>query len=187
MFCPKCGTPNDDQANFCKSCGASLQANISTPASQPSAPPSYSQPAVTATAVSYAGFWKRFAAYLIDAIIFVAVITIIGFIFGMGLFFKTGVAGAFVFLLYLVSFILMWLYYALMESSKLQATVGKMAMGIKVTNMNGGRISFANATGRFFARWISVIVLYIGFIIIAFTEKKQGLHDIIASTLVVEK
>jgi uncharacterized RDD family membrane protein YckC len=78
-----------------------------------------------------------------------------------------------------------WLYYSLMESSSRQATLGKMAVGIKVTDMNGQRISFLNATGRYFGKIISGAVFMIGYIMIIFTEKKQGLHDIMAGTLVV--
>jgi|WetSurMetagenome_2_1015567.scaffolds.fasta_scaffold10496_7 uncharacterized RDD family membrane protein YckC len=172
MFCPNCGTQNDDQAIFCKSCGASLKA---------AAPPV--QPAVTAnsiptspvisTTITYAGFWKRFAAYLIDYLIIAAVSSIL-------LIATYGAAAV-------VMVFAGWLYYALMESSKSQGTVGKIALGIKVTNMSGGRISFANATGRYFAKIIAVLILLIGYIMIAFTEKKQGLHDIIAGTLVINK
>jgi uncharacterized RDD family membrane protein YckC len=93
---------------------------------------------------------------------------------------RVGIASA-------VTAVLAWLYYALMESSKYQATLGKIVLGIVVTDTSGQRISFGRATGRYFAKIISQIILLIGYIMIAFTEKKQGLHDIIASTLVVVK
>jgi uncharacterized RDD family membrane protein YckC len=80
-----------------------------------------------------------------------------------------------------------WLYYALMESSVNQATLGKMALGIKVTDLDGNRISFGRATGRYFGKIVSGMILYIGFIMAGFTEKKQALHDIMASCLVVNK
>jgi uncharacterized RDD family membrane protein YckC len=73
-----------------------------------------------------------------------------------------------------------------LESSSMQATLGKMALGLKVTDLNGKQISFGKATGRYFAKIISAIILLIGFIMVAFTEKKQGLHDMIAGTLVVK-
>lgn len=76
-----------------------------------------------------------------------------------------------------------WPYYAFMESSRWQATLGKRAVGIMVTDLDGTRISFARATGRYFASWLSGI-LCIGYIIAAFTERKQTLHDMIAGTLV---
>jgi len=77
-----------------------------------------------------------------------------------------------------------WLYEAFMESSSYQATLGKMIFGMKVTDLHGNRISFARATGRHFARWLSALILFIGYIMVGFTERKQGLHDLLAGTLV---
>jgi uncharacterized RDD family membrane protein YckC len=74
-----------------------------------------------------------------------------------------------------------------MESSSRQATLGKMALGIVVTDMDGKRISFGRAVGRNLGKIISQIILFIGFLMVAFTQKKQGLHDIIANCLVVVK
>jgi uncharacterized RDD family membrane protein YckC len=74
-----------------------------------------------------------------------------------------------------------------MESSSKRATLGKMALGIIVTDLEGKRISFGRATGRFFSKILSGIIIYIGFIMVAFTDKKQGLHDMIAGTLVIAK
>lgn len=76
-----------------------------------------------------------------------------------------------------------WLYFALQESSQHQATIGKRAMKIYVTDIQGQRISFGQATGRYFSKILSDI-LCIGYLMVAFTDKKQGLHDMIASTLV---
>jgi uncharacterized RDD family membrane protein YckC len=78
------------------------------------------------------------------------------------------------------------LYFAITESSAWQATLGKKAVGIIVTDLDGNRISFGKALGRLFAKIISAIILYIGFFMAGFTEKKQGLHDMIAGTLVVK-
>ncbi|MFY9676334.1 MAG: RDD family protein, partial [Terriglobales bacterium] len=77
-----------------------------------------------------------------------------------------------------------WLYEALMESSSYQATLGKMIFGMKVTDLYGNRISFARATGRHFAKIVSGLLLCIGFIMVGLTERKQGLHDMMAGTLV---
>lgn len=76
-----------------------------------------------------------------------------------------------------------WFYFAYLESSANQATLGKMVMRIAVTDMRGNRISFARGTLRFFCIFLSVLTLFIGFLIPAFTRYKQGLHDIIAGTL----
>jgi uncharacterized RDD family membrane protein YckC len=84
--------------------------------------------------------------------------------------------------------ILQWLYFAGMESSARQATFGKSVMSLRVANYEGRRISFGHATGRFFAKIVSgMIPLAIGYIMAAFTEKKQALHDLIAGTLVLRK
>jgi len=87
----------------------------------------------------------------------------------------------------LAGYIVPWLYFALMEASAKQATLGKLALGIKVTDEAGNRVSFGRATGRFFSKILSGMILCIGYIMIAFTKKKQGLHDILAGTLVVKR
>ena len=123
--------------------------------------------------VSYAGFWKRVAALLIDSVVISAATGILTAVtFGMAWF---------------SIFLLPWVYEAIMLSSEKQATVGKMVLGIVVTDVNGGRITFARATGRHFAKWLSALILGIGFLMVAFTEKKQALHDMIADTLVVNR
>jgi uncharacterized RDD family membrane protein YckC len=78
-----------------------------------------------------------------------------------------------------------WLYYALCESSAWQGTVGKKLMGLRVTDTRGQRIGFGQATGRHFGKMLSGLILGFGFIMIAFTEQKQGLHDQMAGTLVL--
>jgi len=82
------------------------------------------------------------------------------------------------------SLVVGWLYGASLESSSRQATVGKMALGLKVTDLQGQRVSLARATGRHFAKIISVMTLYIGYIMAGFTDRHQALHDMIAGTLV---
>lgn len=138
----------------------------------------------------YAGFWKRAIAYLIDAILLTFVLVLLGFVFAMfgvvdfndeGQMTRNGN------LMDLLSILVSWGYFALMESSNKQATFGKMALGIQVTDYASQRISLVRATVRFFSKYLSAILLMIGFIMIAFTSRKQGLHDFIASTLVVNK
>jgi uncharacterized RDD family membrane protein YckC len=78
-----------------------------------------------------------------------------------------------------------WLYEAFLESSSRQATLGKMVLSLRVTDLEGHRISFLRATGRHFAKIVSVATLFIGYIMAGLTERKQALHDILAATLVV--
>lgn len=120
----------------------------------------------------YGGFWIRFVAALIDGIL----ISI-----AMAFMPLEGHASGF------ISILAGWIYAAALESSAHQATLGKMALGLKVTDLKGKRITFLRATGRHFAKYLSAAILCIGFLMIAFTKKKQGLHDILAETLVVKK
>ncbi len=137
--------------------------------------------------VTYAGFWKRFVAMIVDAIVLTVVMVPITLVLGLGgaMSGSEGVAISANLMLNLISFVLYWAYYAGMESSTMQATLGKRLLGIQVTDLSGERVTFARATGRYFAKIISALIFMIGYIMAAFTEKKQGLHDIIAGTLVV--
>lgn len=164
-------------------------------ASSPDGPPSLSNIPVPAGAKGYAGFWKRVAASIIDSIILQVVGMFGGFLVGAVAGLMMGMAGVDIavieFVCSLLGFflgvVLNWLYFTLLESSSKQATVGKMALGIVVTDMDGRQISFAKANGRYWAKFLSALILFIGFMMAGFTEKKQGLHDIMAGTLVVNK
>lgn len=141
--------------------------------------------------VPYGGFWWRVLAYIIDGIIMNIVGSILGAIFGISMVPLSGMganenllASGAMFGVLGLSFVINWVYFAGMESSKFQGTVGKLAMGLVVTGMDGERISFMRATGRYFAKILSAVILCIGFIMVAFTQRKQGLHDIMANTLV---
>jgi uncharacterized RDD family membrane protein YckC len=83
--------------------------------------------------------------------------------------------------------IINWLYCTILEKSKFQGTLGKQILGIKVTDLNYGKLTFSRSNARYWARYISIIIFLVGFILSAFTKKKQALHDIIAKTLVVKK
>jgi uncharacterized RDD family membrane protein YckC len=185
MYCRKCGAPQLDGARYCSSCGVNLlEANTA---------PTGAAPAVY---LDYAGFWRRFAAIIIDWIILNVLSLGINAVTGLGnsaadsatdieiytYFFSTN------FLMYFgISIFATILYYGLFESSPLQATPGKMALSIKVTDMNGNRVSIGRAIGRYLGKILSSLILGIGYLMIAFTEKKQGLHDIMAETLVIKK
>lgn len=124
----------------------------------------------------YAAFWSRFLAWLIDSIILSIIGSLLGFFLGR----KAGAIAI------VISIVVNWLYFAILESSDQQATLGKQALGLVVTDMNGEPISFARATGRYFAKFLSGLVFLIGYIMAAFTEKKQALHDMLAGTLVIK-
>ena len=136
--------------------------------------------AMAGTTSMYAGFWRRFAAAILDGLILGVVTLPLNLAFGGDDGYTAASSGV-----QSISTVLGWLYYALMESSAKQATLGKMALGIIVTDMEGRRIGFGKATGRYFAKILSALILGIGFLMIAFTQRKQGLHDILAGTLVI--
>ena len=182
MFCTRCGTQNGESASFCVSCGGPLAAASAVAPLPPSV-------TVSGPIFHYAGFWLRLWAYMIDGLILGLMPFLIALIAAP----LVLVGGFFAIMLGLTIFILPilategWLYFALMESSPYQATLGKKALGLKVTGMNGERISFGRATGRYFGRILSHMCLNIGFIMAAFTERKQALHDLLANCLVIRE
>jgi len=159
----------------------------------PPPPPEHERPAPTAPAHvqtpemarRYAGFWKRLVAMILDNLILIAVFLFLIFVFNGFMDFKDSdtLEGW----VSLVSIPLFWLYFAFMESSVKQATFGKMALGIKVVDLQGNRISFWRASGRYFAKIVSYVILLIGYLMAAFTQRKQALHDMMAGCLVVNK
>jgi uncharacterized RDD family membrane protein YckC len=211
VYCSKCGSEISNATAFCPTCGQAVPvldaaAASSYPMTIAQTPPASMVPASASYGgVEYAGFWLRFVAYLID-----------GFVSGLAflillipLFILTGAGAAlsrigsgedidndlaaflsigFVFGFFGIIFLVSWLYHALSESSSWQATLGKKMLNLKVTDMSGQPISFGRASGRFFAKIITgMIPLMIGYIIAGFTEKKQAIHDMIASCLVLRK
>jgi uncharacterized RDD family membrane protein YckC len=158
------------------------------------------------TASSYASFGARLLALIIDWIIIgvlqsLVIVPILGLI-GISLVpqIKNGdtideaqamgmIGGIMAAMgsMWLISTAIAFLYFAIMESSKTQGSIGKMALSIKVTDLNGDRISFGKAALRVIGKYISGLILCIGYLLAAFTEKKQALHDMIASTLVTKK
>ena len=179
------------------------------PAAYPSAPARapYADPAglVASRGFVYAGFWLRFVAHLIDSLIIgaAALLLFVPFILLTGL---TGnfeamshhhgepdpaVVGGFIAMILVfvaVALAGQWLYFAYLESGEKQATWGKQAMGLYVTDLMGNRVTFGRASGRFFAKIVSgMIPLGIGYIMAGFTERKQALHDMIASCLVLRR
>ena len=141
--------------------------------------------------IRYAGFWWRFLAYVLDSIIVSVAFIPMGIVFGVGIV-ATGADDNSP-LMHMVDLglkgfeiLVMWLYHAFMESSEWQGTIGKKVCGLRVTDMNGDRITFGTATGRYFGQILSGMICLIGYFMIAFTEKKQGLHDLMAGTLVLK-
>jgi uncharacterized RDD family membrane protein YckC len=215
VFCSKCGARLTEGTTFCSVCGApaggppivpAVPAAYAPPAIAPAgmAPAYPLAPAAEALPSPYAGFWLRTVAYIIDSIVLgviFGVLFLIGIAFigvgsveSMARGMRNGDAEppvAFILMLALISLlglVASWIYHAYLESSPNQGTLGKMALGLIVTDLQGRRITFGHATGRFFAKIVtSLIPLGIGYMMAGFTEKKQALHDMIAATLVLRK
>ncbi len=196
MYCSNCGSPNTPGGSFCQKCGATL-VQASAAGAVPGPAVAYqAYPAAPAVAVRYGGFWIRFLAIIIDAIIVRIAITPLIAIFGTigvmpwvmrGRVDEIGVASMVAASMAALPFLVAigWLYEALLTSSSWQATLGKKILGLKVTDEMGNRISFARATGRHFAKILSVMTCFIGFIMAGFTDRKRALHDMVAGTLVI--
>ena len=204
MICSSCGATVADGTAFCGSCGRPIvgynlgQSTSAAPMVSKAAP----MGGVSAAGAVYAGFWLRFVASIIDGLVLGIPLSIIAFLLiASAIPFLTHTQDPmtviatilprilFLLVIYLVA---SWLYWGLMESSSWQATLGKKALGLRVTDLAGSRPTFGRASGRFFAgRGIgfvpSVGGLYflIDCIMAGCTEKKQALHDMIASCLVI--
>lgn len=178
-FCSNCGTQAADDALYCATCGKAL-----TPPS--TAPGAVQTQSMSPPDVVYAGFVRRVAALMLDGLILGIPVAIVAAVIAIaaGAGSEEGAINAIFYLIYLLS---APLYYALQESSSAQATLGKRALGIKVVDLQGKRISFGRALGRWIATALSYLTLYIGFLMAAFTQRKQALHDFVAGTLVVDK
>ena len=87
----------------------------------------------------------------------------------------------------IMGILITWIYYAAFESSRHQATLGKMALGLRVTDCYGRPISYGRASARYFGKLLSSLILGLGYLMAAFTERKQALHDIMAGCLVIKK
>ncbi len=139
----------------------------------------------------FAGFWKRVGAYLIDSLILGFAMLIVSMVLVAVVMLvlkqdKEALAGVSL-ILYALLLLAHIAYFSLFECSSKQATPGKMALGIVVTNMRGGRIGLGRAVGRNCAQFISGLFCGLGYIICGFTDKRQAAHDLIASTMVVKK
>lgn len=174
-FCPTCGSDLQfKDAEICPKCGVRIKE-----------PPK-------SIGEKYAGFWIRFGAYFIDFVIIFFILFVIGFCIGLYVGIVEPLTSADYFestswtiTFWIIALIISWIYFAYQESSSKQATVGKQMFRLIVTDTEGNRLSFERATGRWLAKILSGLILCIGYIMIGFTERKQGLHDMIVNSYVI--
>ena len=207
MFCIRCGTNLPEEAAYCSSCGTPVTARADAQEAPLPPPATGPEPRTVAPAEpfapratpDYGGFWRRFWSYLIDRFVLGVVFTPVALMVFVPMLATESIgwtdtdlpAGAIsavlgatltvVFLALLGS----WFYYALMQSSSRQATLGQLALGIRVTDLEGRRLSFARASGRHFATVLTGLTFGLGYLSVLFTTRKQTLHDAIAGTVVV--
>jgi len=199
MFCPKCGKETDALGKFCQWCGADI---VSIPAT-PIATPEEDEGSDVGI---YAGLGRRIVAFIVDLILILLLdavtVAVLGLFRGVqNLYFfvvqhasvdslttegtSAALFGSIIAAYGIVIIVIPWLYYAGFESSRSQATPGKLLMRIVVTDLDGNKPSFARVTLRHFAKFISTLIIFLGFLMIGLTSKRQGLHDKIAGCLVL--
>lgn len=201
IFCSKCGAQNSATAPSCQNCGLTLSSSLApSQAAAPARAYAAAPPVAYAPPSIYGGFLIRFLAHLVDHIILGVVAAPLFFITVLPSIIRiaqqadrdqepspemiiTIISSIFVYIA--LAFVGQWLYEALLTSSSWQATIGKRVLHLKVVDEDGNRIGFGRATGRFFAKILSSMFFCIGFIMIGFTERKTGLHDMLAGTRVL--
>jgi len=202
IFCSKCGAQNSATAQSCQNCGVTLSSSLApSQAAAPARAYAAAPPVAYAPPSIYGGFWIRLLAHLIDHVILGAVAAPLFFITVLPSIIRIAHQAerdqepspemiiaivSVVFVYIALAFVGQWLYEALLTSSSWQGTIGKRVLRLKVVDEAGNRIGFGRATGRFFAKILSSMFLYIGFIMIGFTERKTGLHDMLAGTKVLK-
>lgn len=181
LACPHCGHEVLEEAQFCHLCGVVLKAQ-----SNDVVPPLLK--------MELGSLWRRFLACGVDVAVVLAMfapsVAVLVIILGMLVdrkILETDEAGKFAGTAGVIFFVVAdWVYNARMNSSSQQATLGKRWMGLKVTNLSGERIPFSQATGRYFAKYLSTFALFVGFILPLFSKRRQALHDMVAGTLVLK-
>ncbi|MFD2626874.1 RDD family protein [Salibacterium salarium] len=198
-YCMSCGFRPNQSSNYCQSCGEETKAHQEMCVN-------CGEMLQSSGGEEYAGFWLRVAAVLIDCIILAVpagILSITGFIVGLSLspdslyvdYNMEAEAEAEAeaklmlvnFIVNLLSGLIGLFYFTIFHCSKWQATIGKKAVGIKVIDYNGGKISFWKSFGRYFGYLLSGIILGIGYIMAGLTKNKEALHDMMSSTLVIKK
>lgn len=174
MRCTQCGAMLSRRSAFCTECGAQTALPAST------------HTAVNASPLVFAGFWLRAAAFVIDGVLLSVVFSIVEGILAnlLGVFSGDDVWLSWLFL-GSSGLVLTWLWYAAFESSDWQATPGKKLLRLKVTTLQGEKVSFVRALGRQVGKVVSNFLLGLGYVLAAFTRRKQALHDLFANTLVL--
>lgn len=184
MFCPACGTRATSGAITCTLCGALLPGHTAEEA-RARVPVHARVP----EPVRYGGFWRRLAALLLDALVLYFPAAIVRVLLGLpainSMTSTMNVDSSLPMIASAVELFMDWLYVAFLVASRSRATLGMMVMDLQVSDLHGARISFSRATWRYFAQFLSVITLFIGYFMQPFNARRQTLHDMLSGTVVV--
>jgi len=189
-YCRHCGAVHSQAATYCSTCGQPIMPGAVDPGSgdlqRMPVDPAAAISARPDSVPTDATFGRRLAAGLLDTVIA-----------GIALFVALAAMGGLVILIQgeltsradaigsiSTELIVPWLYFAIQESSKAQATFGKRACGLRVETLSGERLSFGRATGRWLAKWLTLLTIGVGFLMVTWTKRHQALHDLVAGTLV---
>ncbi len=181
MFCAQCGTRVSASEPSCRLCGTLLPGHTADELARPAI-------AVVPEPVRYGGFWRRFTALLLDTFVLYFPAATIRVLLGLpaiNSFSTIDVDSNASMIASALELFLDWLYVAFLVSSRSRATLGMIVMDLELTRTDGERVSFSRATWRYFAQFLSVITVGIGYVMQLFTARRQTLHDMVTSTVVV--
>ena len=184
MFCSRCGTWASDAATLCPLCGVALQDDGLRHHAAVAAAEASRQATVTSL-VRYGGFWRRFAAVILDSIILWFPAATVRVMIGVDPFDNFDFQSTSSWTGMLIEYVIGWIYAALLIASPLRATLGLQVMDLEVTDTHGRPVSFARATWRYWAQFLSLFTLGIGYLIQLATPRRQTLHDLVSATVVV--
>ncbi len=190
MYCSRCGTWVPAGAPVCPSCGTEQAgAPPSPPVRAVAAAAADVSPPAAAVAVRYGGFWRRFAAGCVDALVLFFPNAILRELSGLPSPLSLrplpdDMLGRSLMMTAIMTLVTWW-YCARLESSHWQGTLGQQLLGMRVTDLAGRRISFLRATARYFGQWLSLLLCGVGYLFNLWTSRRQTLHDIVAGCVIV--
>ena len=181
-LCPRCGSLNEAESRYCADCGLPLDESLA----RASAPYSSRRGTLPAWELGRpAGFWIRTAAALLDGLLLLfatAILTTL--LFGQN--YLDGLRDETVFWTNGDTLnVLLGAAYGILLVAAFSGTLGKLLLGMRIVRTDGSRVSLGTASLRYVAQYASLLLLGVGYLMIAFRRDKRGLHDLICDTAVV--
>ena len=183
MFCSRCGTWASDDSTLCPLCGVALQVDNFERVAGPGAP------GVTVThvvpLVAYGGFWRRFAASVVDAAVLFFPTATVRVVLGLSPMSMLDPESLTSWTAAVFEFGIGWIYAGLLMRSPARGTLGMQVLDLEITDLHGNRVTLGRASWRYWAQLLTVCTLGVGYLIQLITPRRQTLHDIVSSTVVV--